>query len=39
MRVKPMLVSLPIFEGYDRDGMLVATDWCTFDVSMVRGYS
>ena len=37
MRVKPIMVSLPYFSGYDND-MNNSDDWCTYDISMVRGY-
>lgn len=37
MRVKPIMVSLPYFVDYD-SGMDTSEDWCTYDISMVRGY-
>lgn len=37
MRVKPIMISLPYFTGYDND-MNNSDDWCTYDISMVRGY-
>lgn len=37
LRVKPLMVSLPIFSGYEND-MDTQTDWCTYTISTVRGY-
>lgn len=38
VRVKPTMVTLPVF-GNDGDPMAQATDWCTFTIDTVRGYS
>lgn len=39
LRVKPMMVALPYyFDEYD-NLMMTTTDWCTYKVSVVRGYS
>lgn len=38
VRVKPTMVTLPVF-GNDGDPMAQATDWCTFRIDTVRGYS
>ena len=38
IRVKPLMITLPIFSEYD-NGMKTTTDWCTFDITTVRGYS
>lgn len=37
MRVKPIMVSLPYFVDYDND-LDTSEDWCTYNISMVRGY-
>ena len=39
LRVKPMMVALPYyFDEYD-NLMMTTTDWCTYNVNVVRGYS
>lgn len=38
IRVKPLMITLPIFDEYD-NGIRSATDWCTFKVTATRGYS
>lgn len=37
IRVKPLMVTLPIFWEYDND-LDKKTDWCTYKVSTIRGY-
>lgn len=37
IRTKPMIITLPIFNGYDND-LDTKTDWCTFNISTMRGY-
>lgn len=37
LRVKPLMVTLPIFNDYDNN-MDTARDWCTYEVTTVRGY-
>ncbi len=39
VRVKPLMITLPIFNGYDKQGMDTNYDWCTYDISLTRGYS
>lgn len=38
IRVKPLMITLPIFNDYDNN-MDTKTDWCTYKISTVRGYS
>ena len=38
VRVKPLMITLPIFNDYDNN-MDTKTDWCTYKISTVRGYS
>lgn len=39
LRVSPMMVALPYyFDEYD-NLMMTTTDWCTFKIDLVRGYS
>ena len=38
IRVKPLMISLPLFEGEAGD-LEKSTDWCTFEVNMTRGYT
>ena len=38
VRVKPLMITLPIFNDYDNN-MDQKTDWCTYKVTTVRGYS
>ena len=38
IRVQPLMVALPIFNGYDHD-LTTKTDWCTYKITTVRGYS
>ena len=38
IRVEPLMITLPVFSEYT-NGMKTTTDWCTFDVATVRGYS
>lgn len=38
LRIKPIMVSLPVF-GNSADPMTSNLDWCTFQISTVRGYS
>lgn len=37
IRVRPLMVTLPLFEGEAGD-MESRTDWCTYTVKMTRGY-
>lgn len=40
LRVKPLMMTLPIVNTVDgATGLRENTDWCTYKVSMVRGYS
>lgn len=39
LRVKPLMVTLPYYFDEYNNTMKSGTDWCTYDVSMVRGYS
>lgn len=40
LRVKPLMVTIPYYlDEYDTKGMRTATDWCTYDINIVRGYS
>ena len=38
LRVKPLMITLPIFSDYEND-MDQKTDWCTYKISLIRGYS
>ena len=38
VRVKPLMITIPYMDEYG-NSMETATDWCTYQVSMVRGYS
>ncbi len=38
IRVKPLMITIPYFNGYDNN-MDTKTDWCTYKISTVRGYS
>lgn len=38
IRVKPLMLTLPIFNEYEND-LDTKTDWCTFKVSAIRGYT
>lgn len=40
VRVRPLMMALPIVDTVDgASGMREKTDWCTYQVNMVRGYS
>lgn len=40
VRVKPLMMTLPIVDTVDgASGMREKTDWCTYNVHMIRGYS
>lgn len=40
LRVKPLMVTIPYYlDEYDTSGMRTATDWCTYKIDIVRGYS
>ena len=40
IRVKPLMINLPIFNDEDyQNNLLTELDWCTYEVSTVRGYS
>jgi hypothetical protein len=42
LRVKPLLLTLPIvnsLDGVDASSLLESSDWCTYKVSVIRGYS
>ena len=40
VRVKPLMMSLPIVDTVDgASEMREKTDWCTYKVNMIRGYS
>ena len=40
LRVKPLMVTIPYYlDEYDTKGMRTATDWCTYKIDIVRGYS
>lgn len=40
LRVKPLMVTIPYYlDEYDTKGMRTATDWCSYDIDIVRGYS
>ena len=36
-RVSPLIISLPHFAEYDNN-MDTETDWCTYNISLIRGY-
>lgn len=38
IRVKPLMITLPYFNSYEND-LETKTDWCTYDISITRGYS
>lgn len=38
LRVKPLMLTLPYSAGYSNNPK-DTTDWCTFDISKIRGYS
>ena len=38
LRVKPLMITLPIFNDYENN-LDTATDWCTYTISTVRGYN
>lgn len=38
MRTEPLMIALPIFNEYDNN-LDTQTDWCTYKISTVRGYS
>ena len=38
LRVKPLMVTLAYFDDYD-SSMETATDWCTYTVTVTRGYT
>lgn len=37
LRVKPLMITLPYFSGYEND-LDSKTDWCTYTINTVRGY-
>ena len=39
MRVKPLMVDLPVFTNYGYTELTDNLDWCTYDIDIVRGYS
>lgn len=40
VRVKPLMMTLPIVDTVDgASGMREKTDWCTYKIDMIRGYS
>ena len=39
LRVKPLMVTLPYYFDEYNNTMKSGTDWCTYDISTVRGYS
>lgn len=42
VRVKPLLLTLPIvsnYDGADSSSLIENTDWCTYKLSVIRGYS
>lgn len=42
LRVKPLLLTLPIvdsMEGVDASSLRDNTEWCTYSISVIRGYS
>lgn len=38
IRVKPLMITMPIFNDY-QNNMDTKTDWCTYTIKTVRGYS
>lgn len=38
LRVDPLLITLPIFNGYNDAYDTTSTDWCTYKVKKTRGY-
>lgn len=38
VRVKPLMITIPFFNEYDNN-LDTKTDWCTYKISTVRGYS
>ena len=38
LRVDPLLITLPIFSGYNDAYDSTSTDWCTYDIKKTRGY-
>ena len=38
LRVDPLLITLPIFSGYNNAYDSTSTDWCTYKVKKTRGY-
>ena len=38
VRVKPLMITLPIFNDYSNN-MDTKTDWCTYTINTTRGYS
>ena len=38
LRVDPLLITLPIFSGYNDAYDTTSTDWCTYKVKKTRGY-
>ena len=38
VRVKPLMITLPIFNDYENN-MSTSTDWCTYTINIRRGYS
>jgi hypothetical protein len=38
VRVKPLMLALPIASGYEKNPK-DKPDWCTFDYKTTRGYS
>ena len=39
IRVKPLMLAMPIAQGYSNNPSTASTDWCDFNVSEIRGYS
>lgn len=38
LRVEPLMITLPIMDDYE-NGLETNTDWCTYVISTIRGYS
>lgn len=38
LKVDPLLMTLPIYGGYNDSYDSSATDWCTYEISLTRGY-
>ena len=38
LRVDSLLITLPIFSGYNDGYDSTSTDWCTYDIKKTRGY-